>query len=62
MDEIKIPEKIKVVAKLKYTCATCKYEDYSPESKECAWCVDTGPNGGWKTEKGSWEPKENKGE
>lgn len=62
MDEIKIPEKAEVVVKLKYTCATCKYENYSPESPECAWCVDTGPNGGWGTERGSWEPKEIKGE
>ena len=62
LDNLKIIEEPKPVAVLKYTCATCKYEDYSPESSECAWCVDAGPNGGWKTEKGSWEPKEDKGE
>ena len=62
LDDLEIVEEPSVIAKLRYTCATCKYEDYSSESPECAWCVDAGPNGGWKTEKGSWEPKENKGE
>jgi len=59
MDSVEEPS---VIVKLKYTCATCKYEDFPSDSKECAWCVDDGPDGGWKTEKGHWEPKENKGE